>query len=122
MSHSIRKTILSTVVAAATLAAPASADAAHNGFQTPSGNIVCEYASSYVACDVKSVDSYFVLRRSGHPSGYRGTRGLDGYRTLRYGSTIRMGSFRCRSSSAGLRCTNRGGHGFFLSKQERYRF
>jgi hypothetical protein len=121
MPHAIRRTILSTVVAA-TLAAPAAAQADHAGFQTPSGNIVCEYASAYVACDVKSVGGYYVLKRGGLPSAYRGTRGLDGYRTLGYGSTMRMGSFKCRSSFAGLRCTNRGGHGFFLSKQERYRF
>ncbi len=41
---------------------------------------------------------------------------------LRYGQTWRRGGFTCRSSAAALRCTNRTGHGFSLSRQRSYTF
>jgi uncharacterized protein DUF6636 len=43
-------------------------------------------------------------------------------RVVRYGTTWRSGPFTCKSSSSGLRCKNRSGHGFFLSRQHSYRF
>lgn len=38
-------------------------------------------------------------------------------RILAYGETWRRGGFRCTSRTAGLTCTNRSDHGFFLSRQ-----
>ena len=35
---------------------------------------------------------------------------------LAYGSRWRRGPFVCSSSRTGLRCGNRGGHGFFLAR------
>jgi hypothetical protein len=43
-------------------------------------------------------------------------------RVLLYGTTWRHDGFSCRSSRAGLRCRNAGGHGFFLSREHSYRF
>lgn len=43
-------------------------------------------------------------------------------RVLRYGATWKKGGFVCTSKRAGLRCRNRGGHGFFLSRRRSYRF
>jgi hypothetical protein len=43
-------------------------------------------------------------------------------RIVRYGTTWHGGPFTCKSSSSGLRCKNRSGHGFFLSRQHSYRF
>lgn len=41
-------------------------------------------------------------------------------RVLAYGRTLRVGGIRCTSAITGLTCRNRGGHGFFLSR-ERWR-
>ena len=38
------------------------------------------------------------------------------YVTLRYGRTWRNGAYTCRSRLTGLTCTNRAGHGLFLSR------
>jgi hypothetical protein len=43
-------------------------------------------------------------------------------RVLRYGTTWRGGGFTCTSKTTGLRCRNRSGHGFFMSRQHSYRF
>ena len=39
------------------------------------------------------------------------------YITLAYGKTWRYRSFRCTSRVTGLTCTNRAGHGLFLSRE-----
>jgi hypothetical protein len=36
---------------------------------------------------------------------------------LAYGAKLRILGFTCLSRRDGLRCTNRAGHGFFLSRQ-----
>ena len=41
-------------------------------------------------------------------------------KTLAYGKTRKYGSFSCTSQTSGLRCRNRSGHGFSLSR-ERYK-
>ena len=41
---------------------------------------------------------------------------------LAYGRTWRGGVFTCLSQAIGLRCSNRVGHGFFLSRERWYRF
>jgi hypothetical protein len=41
---------------------------------------------------------------------------------LRYGAKWSRGGFTCTSKQIGLRCRNRGGHGFFLSRAHSYRF
>ena len=43
-------------------------------------------------------------------------------RPLQYGTSWSGGGFTCSSRTAGLRCRNRSGHGFFLSKKHSYRF
>ena len=120
----LRKTV-AVAVAAAALATPAAADAYSGDFRTPTGNIVCSFHTGYhgvLYCGVRSAGVSYFLNRRGYPSSYRGTRNMYPHRVLRYGNTLRAGSFACRSRFAGPRCTNRSGHGFFLSIQERYRF
>jgi len=39
-----------------------------------------------------------------------------------YGTTWRHRSFRCASSRDGMRCTNRSGHGFLVSRGDSRRF
>ena len=41
---------------------------------------------------------------------------------LPYGKTWKKGPFTCLSRRIGLRCANRAGHGFFLSRQHSYTF
>lgn len=36
---------------------------------------------------------------------------------LRYGRSLARYGMRCRSQRRGLTCSNRGGHGFFLSRE-----
>ena len=43
-------------------------------------------------------------------------------KVLRYGHRWRAGGFNCLSRRIGLRCRNRSGHGFFLSRKHSYRF
>ena len=41
---------------------------------------------------------------------------------LRYGHRWKRGGFNCFSNTAGLRCHNLSGHGFFISRKHSYRF
>jgi hypothetical protein len=44
-------------------------------------------------------------------------------KVLKYGeSKLYGGKFRCTSRVSGLRCQNRSGHGFFLSRQKQSLF
>ena len=43
-------------------------------------------------------------------------------KVVQYGAKWSRGAFTCLSRKAGLRCHNRGGHGFFLNKKHSYRF
>jgi len=114
-------------------------------FRMPSNNVFCAYVVSsspyakYLRCDIMS-------GIKPKPSGKRcveGSRGVSadidvtGRATfpcssdtvynksatkLRYGKTWRRGGFTCKSTLAGLRCSNLSRHGFFLSRQHSYRF
>jgi hypothetical protein len=43
-------------------------------------------------------------------------------RVIPSGTTWRQGGFACTSQTSSLRCSNAGGHGFFLSKERSGRF
>jgi serine/threonine protein kinase len=101
-------------------------------FRTPTGAIGCS-AGTQLRCDIRSglhprpaacAGSGFSLRTTGpaavacdHPTAI-----LSGSPTLRYGTGWNRGAFTCRSRITGLRCHNRSGHGFFLSRGRSYRF
>ena len=115
-------------------------------FQMPSRNILCEayigsVAQTNVQCGIKSglVGARPAAHCSGGdpstsqvwlPAGGRGARvdcaGDPGpflnthAPILEYGRTWVGGAIRCASARHGLTCTNRQGHGFFLSR-ERWR-
>jgi len=120
---------------------PASATAKFVFFQTPSHNIGCVHQSSPQAlrCDIRSglkpppskpkgctVDwtGGYQVGATGHAQKVcAGDTVLSpGARVVRYGTTWRSGPFTCKSSDSGLRCKNRSGRGFFLSRQHSYRF
>jgi hypothetical protein len=125
------------------LSASGIAAAAFVQFRTPSGNIGCAFSSiparGSLRCDILSG----LKPRPPKPRGCRLDWGF-GYslgptgrarlvcagdtavdrraKALRYGQTWSRGSLACTSRLAGLRCTNRSGHGFFLSRLRSYRF
>ena len=117
------------------LAFPATASAADpQMWQTPSGNIACAAFGSQLRCDMRELgnppasrpascegdygNSFAVTR-----NGSRGKRlcvsdavGGPGTPTVKYGRTWKRNGFRCRVRRSGVRCTNAGGHGFFLRR------
>jgi hypothetical protein len=114
-------------------------------FKTPSGNIGCIYASAEpgiaasLRCDIRSGlrpkpprpkrcdldygDSLEILKSGRAIVVCHGDTALDPHApVLGYGKVWRRGGFTCSSKTAGLRCSNRSGHGFFLSRQHWFRF
>lgn len=117
----------------------------YSDFRLPSNNIFCAYVVSssphakYIRCDIMSG----IKPKPTGKCKYEGTRGISvdlnvtGRATfpcssdtvynksaakLNYGKTWRRGGFTCKSKKAGLRCSNKSAHGFFLSRQHSYRF
>lgn len=146
----LHRRLLAVAVAVGAILCAVAAGSAQAGkselvtFRTPSGNIGCVYASgsglpTSLRCDIRSG----LRPRPPKPSGCRLAWGdsysmnatgrvvltchgdtaiLPNARILRYGTSWRRGGFTCRSRTVGLRCVNRTGHGFFLSRQHSSRF
>ena len=123
------------------LVLPAAASAKFVFFQTPSHNIGCVYSSSpaYLRCDIRSGLKPAPPKPKGCMNDWKFGYEVDARgrahtvcagdtvlsptaRVIRYGTTWRGGAFTCKSSTSGLRCKNRSGHGFFLSRAHSYRF
>lgn len=145
-----RRDVLAVAVAVCAILCARAAGAAQAGkpsvasFRTPSGNIGCVYSSgsgsaTSLRCDIRSGlrprphkppgcrldwgDSYSVNATGRVVLTCHGdTAVLPDSRILRYGTRWRRGGFRCRSRAVGLRCVNRSGHGFFLSRGRSSRF
>ena len=107
-------------------------------FKTPSGTIGCD-AGPTLRCDIRSGLRPTPPRPAsckldwgfGYAMGSTGNShvvcasdsAIDRTaRVLRYGTSWSRGGLRCRSQPAGLRCTNRSRHGFFLSRARSQRF
>jgi hypothetical protein len=127
------------------LALAGSADAAIFLFRTPSSNIGCLYSNEpgnggpSLRCDILSglkpapskppgctLDWKYGYRLRGRGKALKvcaGDTTVDRHaKVVRYGHRWRAGAFSCLSRRIGLRCANRSGHGFFLSKKHSYRF
>ena len=125
-------------------AALGSAQAAKYGsFKTPSGNIVCGYGGGSIGCGIATglkpapkntcTDLDYSGKRmsvrtngravvdlcAGDPGPFLFTKTAP---VLGYGSSWRGDGITCASRRAGLTCTNRSGHGFFMSRAASYRF
>lgn len=106
-------------------------------FQTPSHNIACIGDSKSIRCDTRFVTKYSQPQYKPEgcdldwgplgmgPTGRAhilcvGDTALNAKaKVLRYGaSKLYGGKFRCSSHTTGLRCQNRSGHGFFISRQK----
>jgi hypothetical protein len=112
--------------------------AALPSFHTPSGNIGCIAFSGNLRCDIAQKSWHgpapskscplvrgdsFTMGASSRPVWTcHGDTVLHQGRALAYGKTWRSGPFTCKSRINGLTCTNRKGHGFFLSRQSYRRF
>jgi hypothetical protein len=124
----------------ATSAAPAAA-ARIVSFQTPSRNIGCAYLPvistgdvPFLRCEIRSGlrplprrpracgDAVWgqavAMTRTGRARGIciSDTIREPSAPVLGYGRTRRVGGFTCTSTQAALRCTNRAGHGWRLSR------
>src|SRR5688572_12160776 len=117
------------------LALPASAQAADpKMWQTPSGNIACAAFGANLRCDMRELgnapapqpsscefdygNAFGVSRtgRRGKRLCYSDAVGGPGTPTVRYGTTWRRNGFRCTVRRSGVRCKNKGDHGFFLRR------
>lgn len=105
------------------------------GLQMPSRNIGCIFSRSpqYVRCDVRTglkpppprpkncdLDWAYGLEMAVTSRAHTfcaGDTALAHGPVLAYGATLRILGFACLSQRIGLRCANRVGHGFFLSRQ-----
>jgi hypothetical protein len=106
------------------LATTAPAEARQRAFHTPSGNIRCLYRSAgeggpLLRCDVLSLnDVGFTLDRRHRGERVHVTDAVPEGRVLPYGTTRRLGPFRCRSRRSGLTCRSKPSrHGFKLSRE-----
>jgi hypothetical protein len=142
--------VVRLVVLALALLLPAAAQASSvTAFATPSGNIVCVgfgKPQPAVSCAIRSglkppaprvhpdcdhldyVDDRIDLHPTGRaqPVPCEGDPGplalASSAHVLAYGKTWRGDGVRCASARTGLTCTNRQGHGFFLSRERWRRF
>jgi hypothetical protein len=132
---SVAATLCAVSLAAA---GAASAKTVLPGFHSPSGNIRCFAVHGTLRCQLAHADYAKTLqaRCSGldwHGFELAATRkggvtcsgGIlyspaterPVYVNLPYGRTWRQGVFTCTSRLAGVTCTNRAGHGLFVSRQ-----
>lgn len=105
-------------------------------FNTPSGNIGCIAFGHNLRCDIARKDwkapraqhpcrlvrgDSLTMRGTGRPlwtcHGDTALAPRGSRRALAYGTRWHWGPFTCTSRITGLTCTNRQGHGFFLSRQ-----
>ncbi len=108
------------------------------GVRTPSHNITCAVTPAALHCDIvqAAYRTRLQSRCSAPPTGLdwhgfeltptrKGAVTCSGgvlvmgpvtYATLAYGRTWRHGPYTCKSRLTGLTCTNRAGHGLFLSR------
>jgi hypothetical protein len=137
--------VRSAVVAVLALALATPAQAILLQFRTPTSNIGCVYSSEpgrtgpYLRCDILSglkpkparprgctLDWTFgfQMNRTGRARTVcAGDTAVDRHaKVLRYGHKWSAGGFSCASRRTGLRCRNRSGHGFFLSRTRSFRF
>jgi Family of unknown function (DUF6636) len=134
--------VRAALVAVVALAVAAPAQAIVAQFRTPSSNIGCVFSSdpriggTYLRCDILSglkpqPRRSCQLDLTGFQMAPRGRSSVvcagdtavnRNARAVPYGSRWSRGGFTCVSRKAGLRCRNRSGHGFVLSRAHSYRF
>jgi hypothetical protein len=129
------------VLVAAVVTGLAAAPAHAFWFQTPSKKIACAGDARSIRCDT-AFPTRFAAKKykpkgcnfdwgPAFEMGVRGPARLGcvsdtvlnhNAQVLAYGKTRTFGKFTCTSSTSGLRCQNRAGHGWFLSRQRQLLF
>jgi hypothetical protein len=111
------------VTALAVLPVAGAGGATTQRFQTPSKRIACAYPGPELRCDMLFLnDRAAVLGRHGRARIVKVTDTVADpkAKVLRYGSSLRIGPYRCTSRRTGLTCRNRrSGHGFTISRERR---
>ncbi|MEA2168796.1 MAG: hypothetical protein QOF76_2096 [Solirubrobacteraceae bacterium] len=132
------------VAVAALLALPAVASAKLVSFHTPSGNIQCLFAKlqgtrAGLRCEIRVQDNPQAPKPANCDLDYGDAYGLGPHgragrvchgdtvadpngRVLDYGTHLTFHGMTCRSKTSGLRCFNRSGHGFQLSRSAQFLF
>jgi Family of unknown function (DUF6636) len=116
--------------------ASAAAQSGADTFRLPSGNVYCAYehysfSAKDLRCEIRTkikptpangCDDGYILRQTGPARSFcAGDTIYDrNALVLAYGTTRQFGVFKCTSGSAGLKCVNASGDGFFLSKERSY--
>src|SRR3954449_12328569 len=117
----MRTFVIAAAVDAALAAGATPAVAKTRSFQTPSHNIRCAYFSTqgpgpWIRCDVLSLnDTAFRVDRRHKGKRIHVTDAAAGPHApvLRYGRSLEVGPFKCKSRTSGLTCKSRSsGHGF----------
>lgn len=123
------------IAAAAMLLGGAAAAQADEGFQSPTGNIMCLSYGDGIRCDVMRISNNPPPRPADcdlewgqafevGDNARRGVRLCYGdtvagnYRTLAYGRTFKGAGITCTSAQSGVTCTNRRGAGFSISRSK----
>jgi hypothetical protein len=129
---------LLVLVIVAAIAVPTTSAAPNPFFRTPSKNIYCAYFGS-LRCDIKSGLKPMPARPAGCEFDWGQTFKLSRIgrtsigcvsdsvydprsKLVPYGWGWRRGGITCVSKTTGLRCVNRSGHGFFMSRARSSRF
>jgi hypothetical protein len=129
-----RVALLAFLVCAVGAASAHGSQRAFVPFRMPSGNIACAYITGFgpvtLRCDILSglrprPRARCEVDWTGLSMGLGSARPTCAGDTvfdrrapvLKYGTVWRRGPFTCISLLIGLSCTNRTGHGFFLSKE-----
>ena len=116
----------------------ASSDAALHSrhFKMPSKNIHCAIFNGNLRCDILSglkpepkrqcdgdwTGLLLASKGKANPVCAGDTVVKKGSKTLEYGSRWKRNKITCKSKMTGLRCHNRKGHGFFLSREKWRKF
>jgi hypothetical protein len=124
-----RPLVLLAAVAVLIAAAPASGKTRLERFSTPSGRILCTYASGdepLIRCDLLFLNDRAVMLNAGKRARLIKVTDVIGdihARVLRYGTTRAFGRFTCTSRTTGLTCRDRrSGHGFAVSRERQRLF
>jgi hypothetical protein len=140
----VRRALLVAIGALALGSGSAGAQSGAYNFTMPSRNIFCAYehysfAPIDLRCEIRSGvkplpprpaacnadwGAGYTMRRTGFARVLciSDTIYTPSAKLFPYGTRLVLGSFTCDSATAGLKCRNASGHGFFLSRERSYTF
>jgi hypothetical protein len=115
--------VATVALASGIAAAPAHGARTSAEFVSPSGNIGCQMATTFVICLLMNPPFHkATLNRRGHTAicngpACAGDLGEGSHGVLHYGHSIRVGGFRCTSRTTGMTCrVVKTGKGFRLNR------